>query len=36
MYEMLVGHPPFYDDEPFLIYEKILESTIKFPKFLND
>ena len=24
LYEMLAGYPPFFDDNPFGIYEKIL------------
>ena len=35
IYEMLVGYPPFYDKNPMGIYKKILNSVIKFPKFLN-
>ena len=28
---MLVGYPPFYDDNPFGIYEKILIGAVKYP-----
>ena len=31
---MLCGHPPFYDDNPFGIYEKILAGNIDWPKHL--
>ena len=31
MYEMLAGYPPFYDEDPLGIYQKILEGKIKFP-----
>ena len=31
MYEMLAGYPPFYDEDPFGIYEKILLRKIQFP-----
>jgi len=30
-YEMLQGYPPFFDDNAFGIYEKILEGKIYFP-----
>ncbi|VWU50120.1 cAMP-dependent protein kinase catalytic subunit [Hepatocystis sp. ex Piliocolobus tephrosceles] len=36
IYEILVGYPPFYANEPLLIYQKILEGIIYFPKFLNN
>lgn len=28
IYEMLVGHPPFYDDDPYEIYEKIVACKV--------
>ncbi|ORX96454.1 Pkinase-domain-containing protein [Basidiobolus meristosporus CBS 931.73] len=31
IFEMLAGYPPFFDDNPFGIYEKILEGRIMFP-----
>lgn len=34
IFEMLCGHPPFYDDNPFGIYEKILAGNIDWPKHL--
>lgn len=35
MYEMLAGFPPFYDDNPFGIYEKILSGKIEWPKHID-
>ncbi|KAJ2846024.1 cAMP-dependent protein kinase catalytic subunit [Coemansia erecta] len=35
IFEMLVGYPPFYDDNPFGIYEKILEGKLVFPSFFS-
>ena len=35
LYEMLVGYPPFFDDSPFKIYEKILEGKLQFPKWID-
>lgn len=32
IYEMLVGYPPFYDDTPYGIYEKILGGKLDWPK----
>jgi serine/threonine protein kinase len=32
IYEMLAGYPPFYDENPFGIYQKILAGHIEFPK----
>lgn len=32
---MLVGYPPFYDDNPFGIYEKILNGRIDWPRHLD-
>mmetsp|Transcript_2028 Transcript_2028/g.3813 ORF Transcript_2028/g.3813 Transcript_2028/m.3813 type:complete len:329 (-) Transcript_2028:48-1034(-) len=31
IYEMLAGYPPFYDENPFGIYQKILAGKIDFP-----
>jgi protein kinase X len=31
IYEMLVGYPPFFVDNPFGIYEKILTGKIEWP-----
>ncbi|KAJ3328080.1 camp-dependent protein kinase catalytic subunit [Blyttiomyces sp. JEL0837] len=30
IYEMLAGHPPFYDEDHFKLYEKILACKVKF------
>ncbi|KAJ1995353.1 cAMP-dependent protein kinase catalytic subunit [Coemansia spiralis] len=35
VFEMLAGYPPFYDDNPFGIYEKILEGKLVFPAFFT-
>lgn len=35
IYEMLVGYPPFFDETPFRIYEKILEGRVQFPKWID-
>jgi protein kinase A len=35
LYEMLVGYPPFFDESPFRIYEKILEGRLQFPKWID-
>lgn len=32
---MLVGYPPFYDDNPFGIYEKILSGKIEWPRHID-
>lgn len=31
-FEMLAGYPPFYDENPFGIYQKILTGRIEFPR----
>ena len=31
IYEMMAGFPPFYDETPYLIYEKILGGKLEFP-----
>ena len=28
---MLAGHPPFYDEDHFKLYEKILQCKLRFP-----
>ncbi|XP_059483886.1 cAMP-dependent protein kinase catalytic subunit PRKX isoform X1 [Neocloeon triangulifer] len=35
MYEMLAGYPPFFDDNPFGIYEKILACKLEWPRTLD-
>ncbi|CAJ0856425.1 9037_t:CDS:10 [Entrophospora sp. SA101] len=35
IFEMLAGYPPFFDDNPFGIYEKILAGKIQFPNHFD-
>eukprot|EP00742_Colponemidia_sp_Colp-10_P000759 GILJ01000825.1.p1 GENE.GILJ01000825.1~~GILJ01000825.1.p1 ORF type:complete len:330 (-),score=65.08 GILJ01000825.1:191-1180(-) len=35
IYEMLVGYPPFVDDDPMGIYQKILDGKIVFPRYFD-
>lgn len=35
IYEMLAGYPPFFDDNPFGIYEKILAGKIEWTRFID-
>ncbi|KAF8822612.1 AGC kinase, partial [Cardiosporidium cionae] len=35
IYEMLVGRPPFFDDEPIGIYKKVLDGKIIFPAYID-
>lgn len=35
IYEMLAGYPPFFDDNPFGIYEKILSGKIDWPRHVD-
>ncbi|KAI9911050.1 hypothetical protein PsorP6_010865 [Peronosclerospora sorghi] len=35
LYEMLAGYPPFYDENPFGIYQKILDGKVDFPKHFD-
>jgi len=35
IYEMLAGYPPFYDENPFGIYQKILANKIDFPRHFD-
>jgi len=35
IYEMLAGYPPFYDDNPFGIYEKILSGKLEWPRHVE-
>merc|ERR1740138_1712545 len=32
IFEMLAGYPPFYDDNPFGIYQQVLEQDPQFPQ----
>ncbi|KAI0703585.1 cAMP dependent protein kinase [Cytidiella melzeri] len=34
-YEMMVGYPPFFDETPYGIYEKILKGRIHWPKDMD-
>ncbi|KAI0080609.1 cAMP dependent protein kinase [Panus rudis PR-1116 ss-1] len=34
-YEMMVGYPPFFDETPYGIYEKILKGKIYWPKDMD-
>jgi serine/threonine protein kinase len=35
IYEMLAGFPPFFDDNPFGIYEKILACKLEWPRSID-
>lgn len=35
IYEMLVGIDPFNDDDPMMVYQKIIKGKIKFPKSIE-
>jgi serine/threonine protein kinase len=35
LFEFLAGYPPFFDENPFGIYEKILACRIPFPSFFD-
>jgi serine/threonine protein kinase len=35
IFEMLAGYPPFYDENPFAIYQKILAGDIEFPRHFD-
>ena len=35
VYEMLAGYPPFYDENPFGIYQKSLAGKIEFPRHFD-
>lgn len=35
IYEMLAGYPPFFDDNPFCIYEKILAGQVEWPQHVE-
>ncbi|KAI1899339.1 hypothetical protein AGOR_G00060770 [Albula goreensis] len=35
IFEMLAGYPPFFDDNPFGIYQKILAGKLDFPRHLD-
>lgn len=35
VFEMLAGYPPFYDENPFGIYQKVLAGKVDFPKHFD-
>ena len=35
LYEMLVGIDPFSDDDPMMIYQKVIKGKIRFPKEMD-
>ncbi|KAK6195517.1 hypothetical protein SNE40_000930 [Patella caerulea] len=35
IFEMMVGYPPFFDDNPFGIYQKILAGKIAWPRQID-
>ncbi|CEM37945.1 unnamed protein product [Vitrella brassicaformis CCMP3155] len=35
LFEMLAGYPPFYDENPFGIYQKVLAGRIEFPRHFD-
>mmetsp|Transcript_73428 Transcript_73428/g.153268 ORF Transcript_73428/g.153268 Transcript_73428/m.153268 type:complete len:348 (+) Transcript_73428:197-1240(+) len=35
VYEMLAGYPPFYDENPFGIYQKILLGKVEYPRHFD-
>ncbi|XP_064455652.1 cAMP-dependent protein kinase catalytic subunit 3-like isoform X2 [Ornithodoros turicata] len=35
IYEMLAGYPPYFDDNPFAIYEKILAGKVDWPRHID-
>mmetsp|Transcript_3044 Transcript_3044/g.10700 ORF Transcript_3044/g.10700 Transcript_3044/m.10700 type:complete len:353 (+) Transcript_3044:73-1131(+) len=35
IYEMLAGYPPFYDENPFGIYQKILAGKVESPRHFD-
>ncbi|KAJ1454501.1 kinase-like domain-containing protein [Pelagophyceae sp. CCMP2097] len=35
LYEMMVGQPPYVDDDPMGIYQQILNGKLNFPRFIE-
>ena len=35
IYEMICGQPPFCDEDPMGIYQKILAGKVYFPKYFD-
>eukprot|EP00948_MAST-09A_sp_MAST-9A-sp1_P000437 g437.t1 len=36
LFEMMAGYPPFYDESPFGIYQKILNGKVTYPRHFDD
>jgi len=36
MYEMLVGIPPYYNDNMKILYQNIEKGKLKIPKYLSN
>mmetsp|Transcript_40528 Transcript_40528/g.94110 ORF Transcript_40528/g.94110 Transcript_40528/m.94110 type:complete len:360 (-) Transcript_40528:96-1175(-) len=35
LFEMLAGYPPFYDENPYGIYQKVLQGAVEFPRHFD-
>ena len=35
LYEMLIGVDPYNDDDPMMIYKKIIKGSVKFPSTID-
>lgn len=35
LFEMIAGYPPFYDENPFGIYQKVLQGRVDFPRHFD-
>ena len=35
IYELLTGIVPFYDEDPYVAYQKIITAKVLFPKFFD-
>lgn len=35
VFEMLVGHPPFFDDNPYMLYQKIVACELRIPETVH-
>jgi len=35
IFEMLCGYPPFFDDNPYHIYTKIMERKLRYPRHFD-